>query len=256
MDEDAVGPRERKCVFVKCNEFLLQDPSHYDPAHIRANERRETTTTWFEPGDTPAPTSYLEHATPASDADECIICMSPFNGSTDCVEINKCAVKHHFHRACIEKHLQTKANCPICSVLLGPIRGTQPAGTMTVENVPNVQLPGQRATGSFVITYIFPNGIQGEEHPNPKQGYHGTSRRAFLPNCDDRRRVLRKFMRAWDARMLFTVGRSLTTGIDNSVIWNVVHHKTSIGGGPTNFGYPDAEYLGRVEKELEAIGIF
>jgi hypothetical protein len=51
---------------------------------------------------------------------------------------------------------------------------------------------------------------------------------------------------------MFTIGRSSTTGEDNVVIWNDIHHKTSRTG---TYGYPDYTYLTRVKKELAAKGI-
>ena len=40
--------------------------------------------------------------------------------------------------------------------------------------------------------------------------------------------------RAFDAGLIFTVGRSNTTGRDNAVIWNDIHHKTSVNGQSVN----------------------
>jgi len=51
------------------------------------------------------------------------------------------------------------------------------------------------------------------------------------------------------------VGRSITTGNDNTVVWNDIHHKTSMTGGPTSYGYPDPGYLNRVIEDLKAKGI-
>ncbi|CAN0380565.1 unnamed protein product [Phaeothamnion confervicola] len=58
-----------------------------------------------------------------------------------------------------------------------------------------------------------------------------------------------------ERRLTFTVGTSITTGRSNCVVWNGVHHKTSIGGGSASFGYPDPTYLDRVKEELAAKGI-
>ncbi|CAF4350675.1 unnamed protein product, partial [Adineta steineri] len=44
--------------------------------------------------------------------------------------------------------------------------------------------------------------------------------------------------------------RSTTTGQENVITWNDIHHKTSISGGPDRFGYPDPTYLNRVRQEL------
>ena len=61
--------------------------------------------------------------------------------------------------------------------------------------------------------------------------------------------------RAFRRRLIFTIGRSATTGLEDSIIWNGVHHKTRTDGGATSHGYPDSEYLQRVRDELRALGI-
>lgn len=47
----------------------------------------------------------------------------------------------------------------------------------------------------------------------------------------------------------------MTTGQDNVIVWNGIHHKTSTHGGSANFGYPDPTYLLRVTEELAAKGV-
>lgn len=70
------------------------------------------------------------------------------------------------------------------------------------------------------------------EHPNPGYPYHGTSRIAYLPDNEEGRELLLLLRKAFEARITFTVGRSVTTGRDNVVTWNDIHHKTNISGGP------------------------
>ena len=82
--------------------------------------------------------------------------------------------------------------------------------------------------GKIVISYQFPSGVQGPEHPNPGQG---TSRTAYLPDNHEGREVLQLLRRTFDARLVFTVGTLNITGLSNQVIWNDIHHKTSISGG-------------------------
>lgn len=72
-----------------------------------------------------------------------------------------------------------------------------------------------------------------EEHPNPGELYSGVSRRAFLPDSPEGRRVLTLLRRAFDQRLIFTVGQSTSTSRSNTVTWNDIHHKTSVDGGPT-----------------------
>jgi deltex-like protein len=117
-------------------------------------------------------------------------------------------------------------------------------------------LPGELVQLTYVIVYQFPDGVQDKRHPNPGVPYKGTFRRAFIPGgTDEGRKVLAKFLKAWDQRVLLTVGRSMTTNIDNCVVWSGIHHKTSIYGGPTCFGFPDIDYLKRVTDELAEAGV-
>lgn len=82
------------------------------------------------------------------------------------------------------------------------------------------------------ITYSFPSGIQGPSNPHPGKPYSGTERKAYLPNNKEGREILSLLKRAFDDQHIFTIGRSTTTGQDNVITWNDIHHKTSISGGP------------------------
>ena len=59
----------------------------------------------------------------------------------------------------------------------------------------------------------------------------GLHRRAFLPDSTEGRRVLELLRQAFDAKLTFTIGRSVTTGRENAVTWNDIHHKTNKTGG-------------------------
>ena len=50
--------------------------------------------------------------------------------------------------------------------------------------------------------------------------------------------VLELLRKAFKARLTFTIGKSVTTGHDDCVIWNNIHHKTAIYGGPTQYSLP------------------
>ncbi len=93
-------------------------------------------------------------------------------------------------------------------------------------------LPGYYDCGTIEINYYIPDGIQGQEHPNPGQRFTGTARIAYLPNNSEGREVLMLLQNAFDARLIFTVGTSVTSGQDNTVTWNDIHHKTNTHGGP------------------------
>ena len=112
-------------------------------------------------------------------------------------------------------------------------------------------LPGYRGCGTIVINYYIPDGTQGPQHPNPGQRYTGTHRTAYLPDNQEGREVLKVLVlyrniitvmtslsvliqllqKAWDAKLIFTIGMSHTTRLDNTVIWNDIHHKTNSHGG-------------------------
>lgn len=75
-----------------------------------------------------------------------------------------------------------------------------------------------------------------DEHPNPGLPYTRLSRTAYLPDSTEGKQILDLLKRAFDQRLIFTVGRSSTSGRNNTVTWNDIHHKTSIYGGPTWWG--------------------
>ena len=92
-------------------------------------------------------------------------------------------------------------------------------------------LPGYEKYGTITITYHIPGGTQGPGHPNPGQRFYGTSCTAYLPDSIEGRKVARLLRKAFDARLIFTIGTSHTTGT-SVVIWNDIHHKTNMTGGP------------------------
>ncbi|KAK3094976.1 hypothetical protein FSP39_008624 [Pinctada imbricata] len=131
----------------------------------------------------------------------------------------------------------------------------QPEGKMTVQHKQELHLPGYEQYGTYIVTYDFEDGIQGDDHPNPTVEYEGTMRSGYLPDCPKGELVLQLFKLAFNRKLMFTVGHSRTTGMDNVVTWNDIHHKTSVTGGPQRFGYPDPHYLDRVLEELAAKGV-
>ena len=69
-----------------------------------------------------------------------------------------------------------------------------------------------------------------DDHPNPGRRYTGTRRTAYLPDNPEGRQVLQLLKRAFEARLIFTIGTSNTSGRENVVIWNDIHHKTKPDG--------------------------
>ncbi|XP_066286236.1 uncharacterized protein [Branchiostoma lanceolatum] len=179
----------------------------------------------------------------------CPICMSDFT------DPKTLPCKHKFCAACLATALKHAAKCPICGLVVGRLRGDQPDGRMECIVEKYSSLPGYPGCGTIIIHYDIPSGIQGPEHPNPGQRFHGTSRKAYLPYNSQGQEVLTLLKEAWKNKLVFTIGMSVTTGNSDAVTWNDIHHKTNRSGGPTRYGYPDPTYLGRVKEELAAKGI-
>ncbi|XP_037739836.1 probable E3 ubiquitin-protein ligase DTX3 isoform X1 [Chelonia mydas] len=182
---------------------------------------------------------------------QCPICLGEIQNVKT---LEKC--KHSFCEDCITRALQVKRACPMCGRFYGQLVGNQPEnGRMLVSKDSSLLLPGYEKYGTIIIQYVFPPGIQGVEHPNPGVRYPGTTRVAYLPDCPEGNKVLALFRKAFDQRLTFTIGTSMTTGRANVITWNDIHHKTNCTGGPQLFGYPDPTYLARVQEELRAKGL-
>ena len=115
-------------------------------------------------------------------------------------------------------------------------KGDQPDGTMSVQRL-MFTLPGYEhtSTRTIQISYHIPSGIQSARHPQPGKAFHGATRLAYLPDTIEGRRVLELLQRAFDNKLVFTVGQSRTTGLDSVVTWNDIHHKTHVDGGPQKY---------------------
>ena len=67
--------------------------------------------------------------------------------------------------------------------------------------------------------------------------------------------VLKLLKKAWQRRLIFTIGMSTTTGVQDTVIWNEIHHKTEAFSNHMGHGFPDPNYLDNVLAELAAQGV-
>eukprot|EP01121_Diplochlamys_sp_Union-15-3_P007266 TRINITY_DN1834_c0_g1_i2.p1 TRINITY_DN1834_c0_g1~~TRINITY_DN1834_c0_g1_i2.p1 ORF type:complete len:322 (+),score=38.75 TRINITY_DN1834_c0_g1_i2:33-998(+) len=163
----------------------------------------------------------------------CTICMDTLS-SAPIVQLSQCS-DHYFHKNCIVHCYKNNfLICPNCGKTYGVRVGNQPKGTMNVTTLPpgSVPLSGYPNTvGTIQINYNFPNGKQGSGHPNPGESYEGTSRTCYLPDDEEGKEILRLLKIAWDRKLIFRIGTSVTTGKPNQVIWNGIHHKTSATGG-------------------------
>ena len=132
-------------------------------------------------------------------------------------------------RVCLDKGLY----CPNCVSPMRKMTGNQPLGGIMVTTVKQQKLPGYEGYGTIQINYQVPSGNQGKEHPNPGKPYHGTARTAYVPNSPVGRKVVRLLKKAFEARLIFTVETSQTSGATGVVVWNDIPHKTSTHGGPS-----------------------
>lgn len=193
----------------------------------------------------------------SDDSDSCPVCLGSPEPLT--VELTRC--KHRLHLACLNAMLSCQQppmyiQCPVCRLIYGEKRGNQPPGTMNWTRIPRA-LPGFPNTNTIQITYDIPSGIQGPEHPNPGQAYYavGFPRVCYLPDNNLGSRVLRLLQIAFERRLIFTIGRSITTGREDVITWNEIHHKTELGPSTSGHGYPDTSYLERTLAELAAQGV-
>ncbi|KAJ6647714.1 E3 ubiquitin-protein ligase DTX3L [Pseudolycoriella hygida] len=136
----------------------------------------------------------------------------------------------------------TFIRCPFCSDVTGTngAVGTCPDIRMIIRMIPN-SCEGYESTNTISIQYFADSEYK-------------LNRTAYLPNTQEGREVLMLLEKACDRRFCFKVGDSLTTGRKNVLVW-AIHHKTSMRGGVTSYGYPDPGYFDRVKSELKSYGI-
>lgn len=168
----------------------------------------------------------------------------------DTVKLFRCE-DHFYHIECLLNYInqQTGFKCAICQKIYGIIMGDMPSGTMSATVDDKLKCAGFPNNGTIVLCYNFKNGtIKGKS-------YTGTSRMNYIPNTKEGRIVLGLLKIAFDRKLTFTIGTSVTTGQQNCVVWNGIHHKSQVSGGATNYGYPDPTYFSRVSEELAAKGV-
>uniref|UniRef100_A0A8C6SET5 E3 ubiquitin-protein ligase n=1 Tax=Neogobius melanostomus TaxID=47308 RepID=A0A8C6SET5_9GOBI len=262
---------EHKChITITSDEITVFGPQQYQVAIIKLLQSTKINTDFTDkqrkeerPGkdctriDTKRLTEEVDKKPRGADArkvekkeETCPVCMDVF---TKKIELKGC--KHELCEDCLERAVKSMgAMCPVCKEVFGVMEGDQPDGTMTWHKN-YTSLPGFGFSGTIEIHYNIPGGIQTGKHPYPGKWYHGAQITAYLPDNKEGNEVLMLFKKAFDQKLIFTVGPSGTSGAENTVKWNDIHHKTSMHGGQQNFGYPDPDYLRRVKDELKAKGV-
>ncbi|XP_066997951.2 protein deltex [Anabrus simplex] len=192
----------------------------------------------------------------------CLLELSPEGTSNMVVALTRCC--HQLHLDCLNAMLTRQSSynknlyiqCPVCMTIYGEKTGNQPDGSMD-WTILNYSLPGHQGSRTIQITYNIVSGIQGAEHPNPGRPYYavGFPRICYLPDIEKGRKVLKLLSVAFQRRLIFTVGRSVTTGREDVVTWNEIHHKTEPGLANNGHGYPDPNYLENCLRELAVHGV-
>ena len=121
--------------------------------------------------------------------DACLICQNQLVAQS-CARLSVC--EHIFHTECIKKALRFKPSCPICRKTVGDKpRGKSPSGTMSIS-ISSSNCTGYEGSGSIIIDYFLNNGIQTSYHDNPMKTFTGKSARAYLPNTEEGRNLLKR----------------------------------------------------------------
>ena len=121
-----------------------------------------------------------------------------------------------------------------------------PNGIMTAS-LRDIRVAGSRYD-TICINYNFPSGVTstGDRYPSEV-------RDTYLEASPEGYQILELLKKAFERRLTFTIGDSITTGMRNVIVWNGIHHKTTTGGGP--YGFPDPTYYQRVRQELASKGV-
>ena len=168
----------------------------------------------------------------------------------DVIKLNRCA-DHFYHLECLTNYIQnhTGFKCAVCQKIYGVIIGDMPPGKMVVNVNQNLRCAGYPDCATIILKYEIYNGQKNGKN------FSGTYRTNYIPNTKNGRILLGLLKIAFDRKLTFTIGTSVTTGQKNTVVWNGIHHKSSTSGGPSNYGYPDPTYFNRVTEELASKGV-
>ncbi len=149
--------------------------------------------------------------------------------------------------------------CPVTNRVIYRDEGPCPDGFMTISELKNnagefVSLPGHADCHTLKIDYMLFPGIQSEKHLRCGVPYPGRRQPAYLPNNDEGKKTAQMLQEAFVYRETFTVGQSRTNHTVNVIVWNDIHHRTSLEANHP-YGYPAPNYFADVKDELIQRGI-
>jgi len=174
---------------------------------------------------------------------ECSICTDDISSGFEL------SCGHTFHLDCLKQWFQRKRTCPMCKRSFGLMIGTQPAiGTLSWRLVA-INLPGHPAAPeTIVFEFDFPSGSD-----DTGARYNGRREKGYLPHNTVGILLLILFKIAFQRRLMFGLGTSMTQGTFRPTF--NIHIKTSIQGGSSGHGYPDGDYFSRSLEALRSSGV-
>uniref|UniRef100_A0A182Q4P1 E3 ubiquitin-protein ligase n=1 Tax=Anopheles farauti TaxID=69004 RepID=A0A182Q4P1_9DIPT len=194
-------------------------------------------------------------------AQPCPMCLEELRPDSSKVNVVLTRCRHQMHLDCLNNLLlkqrrtdpwlkQYYIECPTCMSVYGVKYGNQPHGTMCCELVATV--PGNTPTAVHKITFNFTSGLQGYQHPNPGKPFFavGFPRHCFLPNTSLGMKMVYYLDVAFKRRLLFTIGRSVTTGSDDVVMWTHPEYMSQL-----TTMFPDPEIVDRCLQQLVHLGV-
>lgn len=198
--------------------------------------------------------------------DKCSICLddemvlkpediADLSGTTALVK-TKCG--HVFHRECLTASLKmSSSTCPMCKTILCAPRGKMPDGVMYIfrrdEDLPRDNTDPE-GVGYFEIHCRMEGGYYKERLSDGTEEtlrYQGVTKVSFLPAHRQGVNLLGCFMACFKARVLFTLGYSITNG-HFGCVYGQIHHKSTNEAGSV-YGWPDQTYLARTEIAMKDI---
>lgn len=175
---------------------------------------------------------------------ECAICLVTRDENNENSKwINMICCKNEIHNECYDSLLNSTCSiCPYCHTSLPNHDNIPPFGTMIIRRDKRQVIFKNNPTKLLYIEYKM----------DESDKYSADHRGAFIPDTNEGNIIMDRLIHAFIIGCVFSIGRSITRGIDNVIVWNGIHHKTSLTG---IYGFPDDTYLNRVSEELDKLNI-